>query len=169
MTRNSLQQGYDYLTTIFNGFRELEKRKDAGTELINVYIQLNPTDITNYNTPVERGGFAFKIKYIEILLAQKPILANLNKESKKILIDKSLSNYGIIEKMPDQYATFGLMTPALILGRLLDANNQQEFGTMKSKDDNLRGFINNGDIGDIQILTDIISFSKTYLKQIENE
>jgi hypothetical protein len=169
MTRNSLQQGYDYLKSIFNGFRELEKRKDAGAELINEHKKLNPADIKNYGTPVERGGFGFKFTYIEILLAQKPILTNLDTENKKSLIEKSISNYVTIEKMPDDYATFGLLTPALLLGRLLDLNNQSDFTIQKSKNQKLKAFVDYSEIGDTSVLPDIISCSKSYLKQLENE
>jgi len=169
MTRNSLQQGYDYLKSIFNGFRELEKRKDSGKELINEHKKLNPADIKNYGSPVERGGFGFKFTYIEILLAQKPILVNLDTENKKRLIEKSISNYETIETMPDEYATFGLISPALVLGRLLDLNNQPEFTIEKSKNQKLKVFVDYTEIGDTYVLPDIISCSKAYLKQLENE
>ena len=169
MTRNSLQQGYDYLKSIFNGFVELEKRKDSGKELINEYKKLNPADIKNYDTPVKRGEFSFKVKYIEVLLAQKPILANLDTENKKRLIEKSISNYATIETMPDEYATFGLITPALVLGRLLDLNKQSDFTIQKSKNQKLKAFVDYTEIGDTFVLPDIISCSKAYLKQLGNE
>lgn len=169
MTRNSLQQGYDYLKSIFNGFRELEKRNDAGKELIKEYNKLNPIDIKNFDTPVKRGEFAFKLTYIEILLAQNTILTNLDDESKKELIKASISNYEATEKMPENYATFGLLTPALILGRLLDVNGHQGFISKKLKDDNLRAFVENTILFDAATLSDILSFSKTYLIKLENE
>lgn len=169
MTRNSLQQGYDYLKSIFNGFVELEKRKDAGTELLKAYKKLNPADITNYDTPVKRGGFAFEFTYIEIILAQKAVLVNLSKKEKIGLIKKAVSDYEIKEKMPDNYSTFGLTTPALILGRLLDTDNFQEYSAIKTKDKNTQSFIDYTYLGSSSTLSDIIIISKSYLKQIENE
>lgn len=73
MTRNGLQKGYDYLKSIFNGFKELENRIDAGKELLKEYKKLNPEDIKNYDTPFNQGGFSFRFTYIEILIAQRPI------------------------------------------------------------------------------------------------
>jgi len=169
MTRNSLQQGYDYLKSIFNGFVELEKRKDAGTELLKAYNKLNPSDIMKFDTPVKRGGFAFQFTYIEIILSQKAVLLNLSKEEKVELVRKSVSDYEIKEKMPDNYSTFGLITPALVLGRLLDTDNFQEFSTKKTKDKNIQSFVDYTHLGNRSTLSDIIAVSKEYLKQLENE
>ncbi|MCD5383067.1 hypothetical protein LR002_03010 [Candidatus Gracilibacteria bacterium] len=169
MTRNSLQQGYDYLKSVFNGFSELEKRKDAGTELLKVYEKLNPAEITKYDTPVKRGGFAFEFTYIEIILAQKAVLINLSKKEKVGLIKKSVSDYEIKERMTDNYSPFGLTTPALILGRLLDIDKFQEFYTKKAKDSKMQSFVDYTHLGSRSTLSDIIKISKLYLKQIENE
>jgi len=169
MTRNSLQQGYDYIKSIFNGFRELEKRSDAGKELIEQYKNLYPSDIKKFDTPVKRGGFAFKLTYIEIMLAQKPILLTLDVNSKKELIKAGISNFEMIEKMPENYGTFGLITPALVLGRLLETNNLAEFSTKISADSKLRWFVDKSIVDDTATLTYIVTNSKTYLKQLENE
>lgn len=53
MTRNSIQEGYSYIKFIFNGFAELEKRKDAGCQLINEYRKLKPVEVKNYNELVD--------------------------------------------------------------------------------------------------------------------
>ena len=169
MTRNSLQQGYDYLKTIFNGFSELEKRSDAGAELIKEYKKFNPAEIRSYDTPVKRGEFAFKITYVEILLAQKPMLSGLDKTSKKELIKTVVFNYEIIKKMPENYATFGLLTPTLMLGRLLDISNQEDFKNIKLKSNKLRYFIVNSELLDEATLTDILACSKKYLNQLSYE
>ncbi|OQA64132.1 MAG: hypothetical protein BWY38_03073 [Ignavibacteria bacterium ADurb.Bin266] len=169
MTRNSLQQGYDYLKTVFNGFGELEKRKDAGMELLIVYQKLNPSDIINYDTPIKRGEFAFNIKYIEILLAQDSILSNLDKNCKKELIKASISNYEAIKEMPAEYASFGLLTPALVLGRLMYKNNHEDFSTKMLENKNLERFVNDSEILDPETLDYILIYSKNYLTQIDNE
>jgi hypothetical protein len=169
MTRNSLQQGYDYLKSIFNGFRELEKRIYAGVELLKEFKKLNPSDIKNFDTQVKQGEFAFRFTYIEILLAQKPILTTMDNESKKELVITFIPNFEATEKMSDYYGIFGLRTSALVLARLLDVNHYQDFIMTKSKNNNLRVFVDYTIMGDANILSDIISFSKAYLIQIDNE
>lgn len=164
MTRNSLQQGYDYLLTIFNGFRELEKRKDAGKELIKVYKQLNPADIISYETPVKRGGFSFQFTYIEIILAQRNIISNLDNADKQDIVKTTISNYQAKKGLTSEYATFDLTTPALILGRFLDIENNLEFVNKKSKNDKIRNFVDYSFLGETAILEEIINISKQYLK-----
>lgn len=93
----------------------------------------------------------------------------MDKENKKELIKISISNYETIEKMPEDYANFGLITPALILGRMLDINSHPDFISRKLENDNLREFIDNTILFDNATLPDILSFSKIYLIQLENE
>jgi len=169
MTRNSLQQGYDYLRSIFNGFRMLEKKNDAGAELLKKYKELKPADINNYKTLVDRGEFAFKIKYIEILLSQKQIINDMDHEIRKELLRTSILNYETILKMPEDYSSFGLVTPALVLGRLLDAVGHQNFIEEKIKDNNLQMFINDASVGEVTTLSYILATSKAYLNQLDNE
>jgi hypothetical protein len=169
MTRNSLQKGYDYLKSIFNGFRELEKRDDAGIELLNAYEKLNPSIISQFEKPAEKGAYSFKFIYLEILLAQKPILRNMNNSETIKLIEHCISNYRIFEKMPDFYGTFSLSTPALVLGRVLDVKEYSVYKSKKSKNDYFTHFINNTQLTDRQILSDIITLSKQYLNQLKNE
>jgi len=169
MTRNSFQEGYDYLKSIFNGFRELERRKDVGAELIKEYKKLNPADIKNFDTPLKKGKFSFSIKYIEILLSQRPIIATMDNKNQVELLKLVILNYNVIQKMPEDYATFGLMTPALVIARMLDVISYQDFTTRKSVDNILRDFVDYSYGVDINTLSDIISFAKAYLNQIENE
>ena len=53
--------------------------------------------------------------------------------------------------------------------QLLDVNHYQDFIMTKSKNNNLHVFVDYTIMGDANILSDIISFSKAYLIQIENE
>ena len=39
----------------------------------------------------------------------------------------------------------------------------------KIENDNIRGFVDYTNIADVSTLSDILSFSKAYLKQLENE
>jgi hypothetical protein len=71
--------------------------------------------------------------------------------------------------MTDNYSPFGLTTPALILGRLLDIDKFQEFYTKKAKDSKMQSFVDYTHLGSRSTLSDIIKITKLYLKQIENE
>ena len=57
-SRDNNQAGYDYLKKVFNGFRELETRKDAGKELLKIYKEMNPGKRLELKTLIEKGRFS---------------------------------------------------------------------------------------------------------------
>jgi len=54
---NNFQTGFNSIRSVFNGFRELEKRPDACAELLIVYKEMNPADYVKYSN---KGGFSFQ-------------------------------------------------------------------------------------------------------------
>ncbi|MCP4179233.1 MAG: hypothetical protein GY756_15850, partial [bacterium] len=56
---------------------------------------------------------------------------NLVRKEKIELTKSAISNYEVKKEMSDNYSTFGLTTPALVLGRLIDTGNFQEFNAKK--------------------------------------
>jgi hypothetical protein len=169
MTRNSLQEGYAYLKSIFNGFEELEKREDAGNQLINEYRKLNPADVQTYDKLVEKGRFAFRFTYLEMLLAQRPMLLSMSDNTKKELLEFCISNYEGKRNLSEYYSTFGLQTQALVLGRLLDIDKYQAYISMKENDGCLRKFIDSSILYDKSSLSAIVNLAKNYKNQLKNE
>lgn len=71
MHRDDLQSGYNYLKTLFNGFEELEKRPDAGKELIEVYKKILVIDggqVYDANIIVNPGGTISLVNSGEIII-----------------------------------------------------------------------------------------------------
>ncbi|MCF8360911.1 MAG: hypothetical protein K9H26_19335 [Prolixibacteraceae bacterium] len=169
MTRNSLQEGYGYLKSIFNGFEELEKREDIGNQLINEYRKLNPVDVQAYDKLVEQGRFVFRFTYLEILLAQRPLLLSMSNNTKKELLELSISNYEGKLNLPEYYASFGLETSSLVLGRLLDTDKYQAYISMAEGDECLRKFIDSSILYDKSSLSAIVNLAKNYKNQLKNE
>jgi len=118
---------------------------------------------------VEQGTFGFQFIYIEILLAQKNILTNIDNVSKKELIMTCVKNFEIMDSMPKYYGTFGLITPALVLGRLMEISKYQNYIDEKAENENLSVFIDKTYISDSDILYNIQTLSKSYLFQLNNE
>ncbi|QGY47997.1 hypothetical protein GM418_31375 [Maribellus comscasis] len=92
-SRDNNQAGYDYLKSVFNGFRELENRKDAGIELLKIYEKMMPEDIYQYKTLVKQGMICFEFTYIEMLLSQTNVLENMEDENLVPLVRKVSSVY----------------------------------------------------------------------------
>jgi hypothetical protein len=169
MSRNSIQQGYDYLKTIFNGFAELEQREDAACELLKFYQALNPSEIIKYETPIERGKFSFRFTFTEVLLAQESILQNMDIATERELIKQCLSHHEAMVNMPEQYASFNLMTPAFVLGRILKVRSNEMFQDAFSTRRDVHDFVERSTVYSASTVPSIILQAQVYLKSIENE
>lgn len=77
---NDFQKGFTELKNNFNGFQELMLRKDAGTELIKIYKQMNPMDLNKNWTSEQQGAFVIRFNYIEVIISQYLILNSLSEE-----------------------------------------------------------------------------------------
>src|SRR5690606_18271013 len=113
--------------------------------------------------------FVFQFTNIEIILAQLPILTNLNLENRIRLIEKSFSNYKVMKQMPKEYASFGLLTPALVMGRMMDIDRFPSFIDAKFENKALQTFIENTQPGIVNLFSEIASMATAYLKILKNE
>ena len=119
LAANNLQAGFSSLVGVFNGFRELLNRKDAGKELLMAYQTLNPQNLPLLQNLVERGDFTFKFTYIELLLSQTQITYNLSGEEKRLLRQEALKKFEQKKVLINDFGAFGLNTSAWVLGKLL--------------------------------------------------
>lgn len=160
MTRNDLQTGYFYIRSIFNGFRELEKRADAGRELLEMYKKLNIHEISSFPTPLEKGRFSFSFTYLEVLLAQKPILATMQSAEKRELARYCINIFEAKQHIREFNYMFNLQNTAWVLSRLLDLEQYPAF--LEKKNPTLERFLAISEATERSILTDIVAISKQY-------
>ena len=120
---NDFQKGFDELKNNFNGFQELMLRKDAGTELIKIYQQMNPMDLNKNWASEQQGGFVIRFNYIEVIISQYQILNSLNENEKKLLAKECLKKFDTKKINMDVFAIPGLETTGLIMGRILETKN----------------------------------------------
>ena len=153
-TRNSLQKGYNYIRTKFNGFRELESRSDAGHELIKVYKNYNPENINNKSSTLERGRHIVKFTYIEILIAQDNILKSFNTIESQELLFQCRKKYKQKKIEQFSYSTIGLQTTVLIIARSQKENLSETIS--KFGEDKFNLFVNKTILIDPTILDEII-------------
>jgi len=169
MTRNSLQLGYDYLKSIFNGFAELEKRSDSGKELIKLYEAMEPQKITQYDTPSKRGAFSFQFTCIELIMAQPGIQKNLSKKDIIQYFDVCTKKYDGKKLLENEYSMFDLGTTALTMGRLLNQEKHSDFEQVKQSNTQVRNFLEKSYPTTIEDFNLIYNYSKDYLKTYKNE
>lgn len=153
-TRNDLQLGYNHISEIFNGFKELESRNDAGKELLNVYKTYNPGGYDKNSTNLEIGHHIVEFTYIELLIAQYNCLKNLSGSEKDELRNECIKKYREKKALIKSYGVIGLKTTALVLARSYNESLSKtitEFNEMK-----YQSFLNNIIVSDPQILDELV-------------
>lgn len=117
-TRNDILSGISYVSTLFNGFIELSKRKDAGTELLRIYKDLNPD---NYATANLKEKISHKKNFIvmELLLASPVILRNMEKEERVDLLNVLYNKYEEKAKYWQQFYYDQISSNLLVMAQIL--------------------------------------------------
>lgn len=155
MTRNSIQEGYNYIKSIFNGFRELENRPDAGVRLLEKYQQLDPVQIKNFKTMLDKGQYSFQFTYLELLLSQHNIVEKMSGEDRADLGKHCVVTYELKERHPEYYYPFNLRNSARVISRILNVEKHEDYLDLK---------LSNGEKANFQI--DNMTMSKDDLQRI---
>lgn len=167
---NSLQQGFDHILEMFNGFDELFNRDDANIELIKIYQQMDPDSINNISEPVERGEFMTQFTFIEITLGQYKLINKLTHEEVTILISLCLETF-YKESNISSFGWIGKMSTLVIMARILESINYEPFTSEISENPYLEYFILIADLAPFtndkieEITQIIISCSENYLTE----
>ena len=129
---NDFQQGFNSLVLVFNGFREILKRPDLTTTLIEKYYWISE-DVKGLGIlcPIEQGRFSFRYFVFEFMLAQDIFLKNLSEEQERQLFLLSLEHKKIKNSYPDVFSDLnGVPTILLYAKKIL--NDNQARADMKS-------------------------------------
>lgn len=131
-SNTNYQDGFNVISSNFNGFQELFKRKDAGAELLRFYeaFDLNSFEINKGKT--NKNPF-FDI-CIDIVVAQPKFVETLDNNQKTRLLKEASKKLKIKQKNAN--SLFRQKTTAVILSRLLLNNDgvEKHAATFKSSD-----------------------------------
>ncbi len=155
-TRNDLQLGYDYISTEFNGFKELESRSDAGKALLEFYSEYDPAGFDPNSSDLEIGRYIVKFTYIELLMAQYGILKNLTETETNELTRQCVNIYNEKKKQQAYYGIIGLKTTALILARGHRENIKETMQPSK-ENNSFSLFVNNLTVNNLELLDKIVA------------
>lgn len=129
---DSPQKGMDALIAQFNGLEELMKRKNAGAELLRVYCTTDPQGFDVSLSSDRLGAFTMRINYLELLLAQEPVLKTLDREQRDALVGESVRKLESKLNFPDIYGQFSIDATAMAGFRLMeeekDGESNRKFG-----------------------------------------
>ncbi len=90
---SNLQQGFDAMTSQFNGLAELLNRSDAGTQLLVKYNKSHPLNGDNTENDFEIIRSSFNLGFLEMILSQRKIILSLSLTQKEDLLTEATIRY----------------------------------------------------------------------------
>jgi hypothetical protein len=165
MAWNFVQDGFDAVFSNFCGLQELFQRPDAGTELLACYHDLDPLAISNDWTDLEKGAYAFNFQYIEVILAQKPVIEKLTSAQRRELLNECLTKYRAKQQLPDLYSIYSLDYLTWTMGRVLEQTGYAPFIEKMSGDNAIQNFLTKGSFALDYIPGEILTQSECYLTE----
>lgn len=167
---NSLQQGFDQVSSMCNGFDELWERGNKFQVLYSLYQQKNP-DRGNWDsyTDLENGRYLFDVNYVELVISQYEILHELSIFEKTELFQLALDNQKKKVELIKYWGVPGMDTSIAILGRIMYLDNYeplvQEYNTNEMMFHSVAEIL----ILDYDIVNRIMSLSEDYLKILKSK
>ncbi|MBW6536517.1 MAG: hypothetical protein K0B11_16015 [Mariniphaga sp.] len=160
-TRNDLITGMSYVSTLFNGFVELSKRKDAGIELMRIYQSFEPFD---YQTMEKSAQIQHKKDFIviELLLSSPVILKNMNKAERIELLKESFKKYEAKAKYWGKFYLEQISPNLLIMAQIIEIDELTIKNSSKLKGD-MEILLKTGITRDIAFVTELIDEVTIYL------
>jgi len=164
-SRNSLQEGYDFIRNNFNGFRELENRSNAAQYILQEYKKMDPTDFKPGSSLAQKGEYMARFTFIELLLAQHEIIGNVNEDIKKQVIEESLKKFR--EKLKIRsYGIEGLVTTTYVMARF--ANNLNDSQNLFNEIPENEEFLNNCIEINVKPMIDIVTKTENFIRSQGN-
>jgi hypothetical protein len=162
-TRNSLQQGYEFIRNNFNGFRVLENRPDAADFILKKYESMDPAGVSNKSSHLEAGQYMAQFTFVEILLAQDSILFKLNDETKRAILNTTLDKFNKKANKPN-YGIEGLSTTALIMAKIIDRFDDKDLKLNLKEKSVIKEFTKSCTVEDPEFFKLILKSSQSYSK-----
>lgn len=162
-TRNDLITGISYVSTLFNGFLELSRRKDAGTELMRRYQSFEPFD---YQTMEKSAQIRYKKDFIiiELLLSSPVILKNMNKMERIELLKESYKMYEAKAKYWDKFYSEQISPNLLVMARILEID-EPAIKNRSEIENNMNVLLDTGITHDTAFVTELINEVIIYLSR----
>lgn len=159
---DNYQTGFTILATKFNGLRELAKRTDAGICLQKIYKYVDLTGKEIQYLKIDTKYWPIRLSWIELLLSQNLIIESLNVNEKKVLLSISLEKFKM-KQQSKEHSPDGLLTTALLMGRVLNSLNYELFVTEINKNETLKNFLSTSDVTYSIAMDLIVKYTQDFL------
>lgn len=161
---NDLQVGFDAVAFQFNGLNELLNRADAGSKLLMRYKTIAPEALGENWTSEQKGEYAFRLAYVEILLAQKNILSNLSKNELTNLLSEALHKYQQKMRLPETYGYLSIQSTVFLMGRVLNQIGYGPFDKVVQENEHIQEFLTKGSPIPVSNLNEITALVYEFLQ-----
>lgn len=156
---NTPQQGFDKMSSRFNGFAALAARPDAGAKLLERYESMSPA-VAPEATLLQQGQLDSSLRRIETLLAQDAFRRTLNTSQLTQLVEESREKLQAKAARADVYGLVGQASTSLVIGRAAAAKSSSVAKGLES-DAATRSFLATGDARSAEPLRRITGTSDT--------
>jgi len=159
----NIQTGFIILATKFNGLKELAKRQDAAKYLVSIYKETGKKGFNNPNLNLNEEYWTIKFTWIELLLAQNPMILSLGEEDKKKLLLICQDKYNL-KRSNEEYSLVSLTSTIFLMSRILYTVNDDQFELEYSQNEALRTFVETSELTEQQIINIVLKLTNNYLK-----
>lgn len=146
LAHNSPQQGFDAIRSRFGGLRALLEREGAAELLLRRYQRTDAADVPAFLTLEEQGHRAQDLFYVELLLAQREILAGLSEAQLDELLLETLVKR---EQKLARFAVYGFVGLESTAFTAIRALERAQPGPVRNRAD---AFLETGGPATIEVL-----------------
>ena len=168
-TRSELQNGFDDVRKMCNGFDELFGRNDRFQKIYSFYQQKNFTRDWNSFSDLENGRYMDDIVRVELIISQYEILNGLSVTDKIELLQLALDNQKKKSELIQYWGIVGMQTTCAILSRIMYLDNYQPLVEEYNNNDYMLILIAYVLILDSDVIDKVMGLSEDYLKILKNQ
>lgn len=141
---NTPQQGISAVISQFNGLQELLIRHDSGTKLLAKYTSMDIESIKTDLSDLELVDYYFKIKIVEMVIAQQPIVSSLSTNQLDDLVIQALAKVKQEQQEGVFPVSYDVQITAWLICRALKQANYGPFLEKFNEDNDLQIFVATG-------------------------
>ncbi len=162
---DSRQMGFQRVSTLFNGLRELLNRKDVAVSVLAFYKKMEPDDYKESWDLIAKGTFAIRFARFELLISQDEVVNGLTEGEVKLMLEELLRKLGGKNKHFALNSGYGIESTAFPIARLIHA--REKVGGFSQRMANIPGMSNflMGYRVPIEQISDIVIVANDFLQK----
>jgi hypothetical protein len=155
----SKQRGFDRIVKGFNGLQELLRRNDVGSIAIAKYKSMDPEAIDSKR----KWSCSYEYFLMELILAQDTILSRISNDERQLLLKDAYLKFLSKGRRSEIFAHIACTNNVLLMGRLLEKNNDSLFTQTISQNPRLKKNLLDASLRRLDDMSQIVNISQKRL------